>query len=169
MDPIPSVLLTRFQTGREGTFGAMLLPRAKHLVSGEPPRKGNRKNVSCIPTGTYLCQLVESPRFGLVPRIMDVPGRTNIEMHPGNLVGDTEAGLVSDSAGCILPGLRLGKLSKHGSPVQTAVLSSHAAMAVLLDAVFDGGAKVGDVFELKIVEDFATQRSSYGIEECTLQ
>ena len=50
-----------------------------------------------IPEGTYKVTLYLSPKFGLVPLLHDVPGRSYIEIHKGN----TEA----DSTGCILVGM----------------------------------------------------------------
>lgn len=50
-----------------------------------------------IPAGTYPIQLLESPRFGEVtPHVQNVPGRSFIEIHPGNKPSDTE--------GCTLVG-----------------------------------------------------------------
>jgi Family of unknown function (DUF5675) len=50
-----------------------------------------------IPAGTYPIKLLESPRFGIVtPHVQNVPGRSFIEIHPGNSPEDTE--------GCLLVG-----------------------------------------------------------------
>jgi hypothetical protein len=52
----------------------------------------------CIPEGTYPVELLESPRFGeITPHIQSVPGRSFIEIHPGNKPEDTE--------GCTLVGM----------------------------------------------------------------
>ena len=52
---------------------------------------------SAIPTGTYKVKVYPSPHFGrLMPLLVDVPGRSEIEIHWGN----TEA----DTRGCILLG-----------------------------------------------------------------
>jgi hypothetical protein len=55
----------------------------------------------CTPPGRYLVQLLFSPRFQeITPHIENVPGRSLIEIHPGNdpqntegctLVGETES------------------------------------------------------------------------------
>lgn len=50
-----------------------------------------------IPEGTYKAELYQSPKFGLVPLLKDVPGRFYIEIHKGNLE--------KDSTGCILVGM----------------------------------------------------------------
>jgi hypothetical protein len=61
---------------------------------------GNQRNISCIPTGEYICKKHESPTFGRVYKVCDVFGRSNILFHAGNKVDDTQ--------GCILLGDRLG-------------------------------------------------------------
>lgn len=62
----------------------------------ELPWMDNQRNVSCIPAGTYWAKLFESPRFGTVVLLEDVPGRSMIEIHAGNYTRDIE--------GCILVG-----------------------------------------------------------------
>lgn len=52
---------------------------------------------SCIPAGTYTVASVYSNHFGRdMPMLVDVPGRTTIEIHWGNTWHDTR--------GCILVG-----------------------------------------------------------------
>jgi hypothetical protein len=52
---------------------------------------------SAIPLGTYKLVSYPSPHFGrLVPQLVDVPGRSEIEIHWGNTAADTR--------GCILLG-----------------------------------------------------------------
>lgn len=94
--------LIRLEQGTDGTFGVMRLDGRVFCVTLEPPEKGNRVNISCIPTGKYLCQKVDSPRFGETYEVTDVPGRSNILLHPGNVTDDTR--------GCVLLGKHFGKL-----------------------------------------------------------
>ena len=55
----------------------------------------NQKN--CIPAGKYEMLMQYSTRFKMdTPHLQNVPGRTFIEIHPGNKPEDTE--------GCILVG-----------------------------------------------------------------
>ena len=86
----------------------------------------NIKNIkiagkTAIPVGTYPLTLSVSPKFkirpwakkykGLVPEILDVPGFSNVRLHPGNgpedtdgcpLVGkNTAVGKLTDSAKCV--------------------------------------------------------------------
>jgi hypothetical protein len=73
-------------------------------------------DVKRIPVGTYGLRLVDSPHFGrLVPQLVDVPGRTAIEIHPANVPSELE--------GCIAVGLRV-------SP--TGVWESQAAFRALM-------------------------------------
>jgi hypothetical protein len=57
----------------------------------------SRPEYPCIPAGTYPVEMLESPRFGqITPHLQNVPGRSLIEIHPGNNAEDTE--------GCLLVG-----------------------------------------------------------------
>jgi hypothetical protein len=65
-------------------------------VTLERPWLDNKKGESCIPAGHYECVRVQSPRFGDTFMVKDVPGRSEILFHKGNLS--------DDSRGCILIG-----------------------------------------------------------------
>lgn len=67
----------------------------------ELPWLNNQKNCSCIPEGIYEVIKYESDKHGKCFKILHVPGRTDILIHPGNYV----AGENKDSLGCILPGI----------------------------------------------------------------
>jgi hypothetical protein len=72
-----------------------------------------------IPTGTYPIHLEFSPRFQMMtPHLSNVPGRTMIEIHPGNTMKNTE--------GCILVGM---------DKTTDAVLESRRAYQVLMDRI----------------------------------
>lgn len=45
--------LTREQSKYYGTFGAITLPDGKTFYALELPDKDNKRQVSCIPKGTY--------------------------------------------------------------------------------------------------------------------
>lgn len=62
----------------------------------ELPWKDNQTDISCIPPGTYTYELYDSPKHGPVLLLLNVRGRTMIEMHKGNYTRDI--------LGCILPG-----------------------------------------------------------------
>lgn len=62
----------------------------------ELPWLNNRQDISCIPEGAYPYKTYESPRHGTVLLILDVEGRTMIEIHSGNYT--------KQILGCILAG-----------------------------------------------------------------
>lgn len=67
-----------------------------------------------IPAGTYGLDIYSSPHAGHdVPLLLDVPGRSYIEVHSGNLP--------CDSKGCIL----VGQLHTTGSLIQSRLAFAH--------------------------------------------
>lgn len=117
-----TVKLTRDASTDQGTPGVLLLPDGWKCFTLECPWRDNRRQRSCIPAGSYRCSIVQSPRFGRVYGVHDVPGRSAILIHAGNYGGDVEMGHRSDVEGCILVGMQRGILSG-----QQAVLSSRVA------------------------------------------
>ena len=124
-----TVTLDRSPSGEQGTFGELSY-FGEVLNTAELPDLGNRRNVSCISEGDYPCRLVRSPRFGTVYHVQGVPGRTGVLIHSGNYAGDRARGWRSHSHGCILPGLRLGRLGD-----QRAVLCSRPALSRFMAAL----------------------------------
>ena len=110
---VPSTLGT-FGTLKAGTFSC---------YTGELNWHDNKTGISCIPPGVYKCALWDSPKFGLVYKIADVPGRTNVLVHRGNFCADEGHGK-SDIEGCILLGNAIGEIAG-----QKALLSSKDAVA----------------------------------------
>lgn len=78
---------------RESTEGLWITPNGLQLTTLERPDLNNKPNVSCIPEGTYEIQRDRHGRHTWF-KVMDVEGRTAIEVHEGYKV--------SHSAGCIL-------------------------------------------------------------------
>ena len=100
------------------TVGTVKLPSSKVIRTIERPWLNNRKNTSCIPAGRYLCKYIARSASGKYRKcwhVQGVAGRGGILWHCGNLV--------SHSLGCILPGLRVGRLGNR-----VAVLNSLAAL-----------------------------------------
>ncbi len=118
-----------------GTLG-LLTAGPLRLHTMEPPWRGNRRNRSCIPAGDYLAMPHRSPRFGRCLLVTDVPGRSHILFHAGNVGGDREAGFHTHTLGCLLPGLRRGALTVKGRR-QKAVLASRTALRHLMDWAAD--------------------------------
>ena len=78
-----------------GTFGG-LKTDGFHCLTVEREWHGNEPEISCIPLGNYTCSLVNSPHFGLVYEVLNVPGRSHILIHPANIE--------SELKGCIALG-----------------------------------------------------------------
>lgn len=86
--------LLRIAQGTHGTFGVLKQDDIPFAVTLELPWRDNERETSCIPNGEYLCKRILSPKFGDTFEVQDVPGRTHILFHRGNLTKDTQ--------GCIL-------------------------------------------------------------------
>lgn len=102
-------------------MGTVILPSGKVIRSIERPWLNNRPNISCIPEGVYPAKWLErsgSGRYKRVWHVTGVPGRSGILFHVGNLV--------RHSRGCILPGMKWGKLEGV-----SAVLSSGSALSAM--------------------------------------
>lgn len=87
----------------------------------ERPWVNNERNVSCIPAGQYSVSYLErsaSGKYRNVWHVEDVPGRSGVLIHTGNVV--------SHSRGCLIIGKRRGLL--QGQP---AVLNSRTALVEL--------------------------------------
>lgn len=103
---------------KESTLGELLLPSGRVLKTIERPWVDNKANISCIPEGIYLVKWLNrsaSGKYKRVWHVQNVIGRSGILFHSGNFV--------RHSLGCILPGLKSGKMSGVD-----AVLSSKAAL-----------------------------------------
>ena len=128
--------LVRIEQTDEGTIGRLTAGDLACFVM-EPPWRDNRRNLSCIPAGRYLVQPHRSPRFGRCLLVPEVPDRTHILVHAGNVGGDVEGGWHTHTLGCLLPGLRRGRLPVKGR-MQRAVLSSRTALRHLMAYAGDG-------------------------------
>lgn len=98
----------------DGTFGQLFVAGRPVCLTLERCWIDNQPNVSCIPTGEYICKRMVSPSFGPTWQVMNVPGRTHILFHCGNIA--------RHSKGCIIYGTTHGEISGH-----SAVLGSKAA------------------------------------------
>lgn len=124
--------LIRISSMESGTFGVLLDGELPFCLTIERPWFNNEQNISCIPSGKYLCRRVHSPRFGNTFEVGDVPGRSAILFHKGNVM--------DDSHGCIIVGEQFELL--NGKP---AVLASGKAFEEFL-----GRLKDTDEFHLEI-------------------
>ena len=120
--------LKRIAHTEDGTFGVLLSGGKPFAVTLERPWHDNKRGVSCIPTGVYTAtrcrksvyyNYQDSPKFGDTFVVEQVPGRSKILFHKGNLD--------DDSHGCILVGEQFGVLNG-----QTAVLASRKGFGEFL-------------------------------------
>ena len=130
-EPAPTLTtltLTRFTQDSErtlGTRGTIDLPDDTRIYTLELPWKNNEVNISCIPTGEYLCKY--SPydpkqRWSDNWIVQDVANRGQIEIHPANFLKQLE--------GCIAPGMSQG-LRDDADGREHCVWNSGGAMAEL--------------------------------------
>jgi hypothetical protein len=90
------LVLLRLGTDDIETQGVLRIGQRAFAVTLELPWRDNEPEISCIPAGTYTCQRLHSPRFGNTFEVLQVPNRSHILFHKGNVVPDTK--------GCILVG-----------------------------------------------------------------
>lgn len=89
------------------TVGSMFINGVELCATLELPwvdENGDKisdKEKSCINSGVYTCKRINSPHFGEVFEIIDVPNRTHVLIHKGNFLKNTK--------GCILLGLIRGE------------------------------------------------------------
>ena len=88
----------RLKFSDKSTQGYLDIDGASECFTLEPRKDQSKGKPYCIPAGTYKVKLQFSPRFERnTPHILDVPGFTDIEIHPGNFPHNTE--------GCLCVGL----------------------------------------------------------------
>jgi len=120
--------LKRFEFGKDYTIGGLYMPNDveddficftledtdRHLEEGG--KKIDKE--TAIPLGRYKVEMGESPHFGYVPFVLDVPQFEYIRIHAGNTPADTE--------GCILVG---------DSWTEGFVTNSRATLAKLINII----------------------------------
>ena len=112
--------ITRLETSYQGTFGVLSLNNGIICFTLELPWKMNQQSISCIPPGSYSFTKYESKTFKRTCiSVENVYNRTAVKIHQGNTISDTN--------GCILPGLSLGRINER-----RAVLSSNKALDLIL-------------------------------------
>ena len=94
----------RLEEAEDGTFGALLINSHVFCVTLEPPDFDNRQNISNIPHGKYICKRIDSPKYGDTFKITNVPNRSHVLFHAGNIVKHTR--------GCVLLARKWGVLGK---------------------------------------------------------
>lgn len=130
------VEITRLEESKHGTIGVIRVNKVILGFTLEPPDQFNSRNISSIPAQQYRCVPYHSEVHGKTHIVTDVPGRSGILFHPGNVVGHT--------AGCILIGSEVGKLKGD-----RAILNSGQTFKRFIEAV-----GVGEEFHLTIREGY---------------
>lgn len=134
MELIPTVRLIRLEESKQGTFGVLIICNQVFCVSLEPPDKINQREISSIPAQQYQCMKIRSPQFGETFEIVDVPNRSHVLFHAGNVVKQSE--------GCVILAQYFGKL--YGD---RAVRNSGKTFKKFMEIMKDT-----DVFHLTIKE-----------------
>lgn len=130
------VPLQRIRTGDSGTFGVVAFGGLT-FQSGELPERGNDPGLSCIPPGVYMCHVAYSPHFQRdLYHVQDVPGRSDILIHPANYMGDRSKGLKCELLGCIALGSKTVKLDGQEAVVESRY-SVQRFMELMNDADFE--------------------------------
>lgn len=112
MKKAKSLTIIRFAGEENQTLGSGVLLSAQldtlfEFKTVELPWKDNQRCISCIPKGTYTAIKHHSPKFGPCLWIQNVPGRSEILIHPANFWHDL--------LGCIAPGEKHLHIDKDGS------------------------------------------------------
>ena len=120
--------LIRLEESKNGTIGVLKINKQVFCFTLEPSDRENISNVSSIPAQQYLLTPYVSAKHPDTYQVIDVPGRTLILIHAGNIVDHT--------AGCILVGSGVGKLSTY--PEKRAILNSGITFNLLLNVLKTG-------------------------------
>lgn len=126
-----NVTLTRGPSTDQGTFGVLQFGGAS-VRTLELPWRDNRRKMSCVPPGSYRCVLTNSPKFGRVYTLLDVPGRSHVLIHSANFAGDSTLGWTTQLEGCIAPCMRVGAMRNNAGVMQAAGLVSRPALNMLM-------------------------------------
>lgn len=106
------------------TTGTLRLPSGRVLHSLELPWRDNKRNQSCIPEGRYTCHPDNTGRHRFW-RVPEVPGRSNIELHPVNHL--------SQLGGCVAFGMRRKFRTNPDTGIrEPKIVNARKAFAALL-------------------------------------
>lgn len=94
------------------TIGKIFLPEGEMFFTLERPWLDNQTGVSCIPKpGTYHVLWRQRPNGRWTYWLSDVPGRSFILIHSGNVVGQVQ--------GCVLLGMARGLMKGERAVFQS--------------------------------------------------
>lgn len=104
------------------------------LQTIELPDRGNQPQISRIPPGQYETRIVPSEHFHRnLFLLLDVPGRSDVEIHPANWAGDRAKGYHSDLRGCIAPGLGKALMKTPEGFMQLGISGTVVAFNRIMD------------------------------------
>lgn len=126
-------VVKRIAHNEECTQGVLIDEMEAFALTLEPPWKDNKPNISCIPSGIYICKRINSPSFGDTFEITDVPHRSNILFHKGNISENT--------MGCVLIAEEFGYLNN-----KIAIISSKKGFNEFMEKL-----KKNNQFQLNIL------------------
>lgn len=121
--PILYLTIIRQRNSDKGCNGILLVDCDPFCFTLERPVHSNRRRIDAIPAGSYPVELhpyASKPSWGLLPLVLDVPGRDGIFFHRGNTI--------KDSMGCILLGMTEGQ-----GVVYDSVVAIDALVTLLKD------------------------------------
>jgi hypothetical protein len=125
MTELPEYYLHRQPSANGATLGELVDDAGEHICDTlELAWNNNDSDTSCIPAGSYICIPHDSAKFPDTWEVSDVPDRSAILIHNGNVEENTH--------GCILVGDSEGMLNN-----QPAVLNSVATLKMLRDELPD--------------------------------
>lgn len=123
----PRVYIKRLPGDDQGTIGVLFIPELSwSCFTNELPDRDNERNFSRINPGEYDCVLVESPKFGKVYLIQNVPDRSGVLIHNGTFAGDVKKGWVSHVLGCIEVGAKVVLLTLPNGKIQRGIINSRS-------------------------------------------
>ncbi len=136
---MPKMTLKRVSSLPHATYGMLLDEVGQPIcVTLEDPWLDNKKNVSCIPAGVYLCKRKVSPKHGETFEVTGVPGRSAILFHAGNWAGEpgvASGPMAGHTQGCILLGQSFGVPRIMGNEHRVGVVTSTRAVAKFMETL----------------------------------
>lgn len=120
-----------------GTFGVLRINKEVFCVTLEPADHENATDISSIPCQQYICSRVKSPKYGNTFEVLNVPSRSHVLLHAGNVKDHTK--------GCILLAQYYDKLKGD-----RAVLNSGRTFEVFNNRVMNDVSQ----FHLTIKEEY---------------
>lgn len=128
------ITLKRICSTDAGTFGVMIMEEIipfPFCLSLELPWRDNKTDESCIPTGEYICKRIQSPHFGEVFQVQNVPNRTDILIHKANWT--------TDLLGCIGIGEQFEEtINPTNGKVCTSIMASNNAFLEFMNVRLAG-------------------------------